>query len=52
MPQPGHQVIPIALKGHKEYCGPAAGLLAPNAIKAAIQKTSSKFVFKNLINFV
>lgn len=52
-PQPGHQVMPRALKGHKEKCACPAGLVSAKAIKADIQNSSSEYFKKNrLINFV
>lgn len=53
MPQPGHHLNPISLKGQSTYCEGSAGLLKPSAISAAIQKVSSKYLRKIfLINLV
>jgi len=52
-PQPGHQVIPSSLNGHSVKCVSPFGLVTANAISAAIQKTSSKYLKKfDLINFI
>jgi hypothetical protein len=53
IPQPGHQVMPSNLSGHKVKCVLEAGLLKASATNAAIQKIISKYLAKSvLINFV
>jgi len=51
-PQPGHQVMPIAFSGQRLKCAGPAGLVNANAVSAAIQNISSKYLEKRrLINF-
>jgi hypothetical protein len=51
-PQPGHQVIPIALSGHKLKCTGPAGSVKANVIIAATQNVNSKYLEKRcLANF-
>lgn len=48
MPHPGHQVMPMALKGQRLYCPGLAGSLKASAISAAAQNTSSEYFEKIL----
>ncbi|MDB5144424.1 MAG: hypothetical protein JWQ66_3137 [Mucilaginibacter sp.] len=51
-PQPGHQVIPIALRGQRLKCAGPAGSVNASETRATIQNTSSKYFEKIfLINF-
>ena len=51
-PQPGHQVMPIAFKGQRLKCADPAGPVNANAVRAAIQNMSSKYLEKRrLTNF-
>jgi hypothetical protein len=53
IPQPGHQVMPISLNGHRVKGAGWAGSQIANAINAAIQNISSKYLKNNfLIKFV
>ncbi len=49
-PQPGHQVIPINLKGHKVKCG-LVGSLKARASIADVQNISSKLLAKVFFKF-
>ncbi|MDB5152427.1 MAG: hypothetical protein JWR54_1178 [Mucilaginibacter sp.] len=46
-PQPGHQVIPIALSGQRLKCTGPAGFANASETRAATQNTSSKYFEKN-----
>jgi hypothetical protein len=51
-PQPGHQVIPIALSGQRLKCAGPAGSVNASETRAATQNISSKYLEKVfLINF-
>lgn len=43
-PQPGHQVMPIAFKGHKEKWGAAVGLQMAKASNPPSKKANSKYL--------
>ena len=47
IPQPGHQVIPIALNGQRLKCADPAGSLKASAMRAATQNVNSKYLKKN-----
>ena len=51
-PQPGHQVMPIALSGQRLKCAGPAGSVNASETKAATQNVSSKYFEKScLLNF-
>jgi hypothetical protein len=49
-PQPGHQVMPIALSGQRlKWAGPT-GLVNASAKRAATQNINSKYLEKSLLS--
>lgn len=52
-PQPGHQEMPMAFKGHKLKWLLPTGLVKARQVKATIQNINSKYRLKSfLINLV
>ena len=49
-PQPGHQMMPMALSGQRLKCAGPAGLVNASTIRAATQNVNSKYLENRLLS--